>query len=185
MSEPDEARTSVAQGRSRRGPSKQVSARQAALAQLRKAQTGDYHYQVEDELRDSVYEYVSAEEYGRRVQARQTDGFIVEDESGLYVEDGREIFDEEAADSADEAGSGPAARAGPRAQRAQKRGHIKHMLLAMPAKKAEGGQSIGQDEVSPGEQPRVGAGGGLQSSGALAGLAHGPGHWPGGAWGVR
>ena len=39
-------------------------------------------FQVEEELTDNVYELVSNDEYGRRVQERQEEGFIVEDGEG-------------------------------------------------------------------------------------------------------
>ena len=41
-------------------------------------------FQVEEELTDNVYELVSNDEYGRRVQERQEEGFIVEDGEGHY-----------------------------------------------------------------------------------------------------
>ncbi|TRY76652.1 hypothetical protein TCAL_04076 [Tigriopus californicus] len=158
---------SLAASRSRRGPSQQVSARHKALAQLKRAQAGDYHYEVPEELTDHVYDYVSEAEYGQRVQARQAEAFIVDDEdTGLYVEDGREIFDEE--HSEDEADQAPGRRRGtwlstPGAKQKKKaaasgsgpdrgatRGHIKNMLLAMPGKKStplDSQKSVAEDEL--------------------------------------
>lgn len=157
------ASSSLAARRTRRGPSKQVSARQKALAQLKKAQTGDYHYEVSDELTDRVYDYVSEAEYGQRVQQRQAEAFIVEDDTGMYVEDGREIFDEDRSDDSDPGQTRDKAKKAKKKTHVkakgagEARGRIKNMLLAMPGKKThltkEGGgggghaKSVDQDQL--------------------------------------
>lgn len=81
--------------RSSRRAAKGPSNRKKVLDQIKKhRETGekvDYDFNEEKD----VYELVDENHYAQLVQERQEEDFIVDDDGGGYVDDGREIFDDD------------------------------------------------------------------------------------------
>ncbi|CAH1781279.1 unnamed protein product [Owenia fusiformis] len=87
------AEASLSTGRSRRAKTDRTG-RKAALEKFKQAKAkGRVKYELEDE--QDVYEEVGEDEYSEIVRNRQEDDWIVDDDGGGYVEDGREIFDDD------------------------------------------------------------------------------------------
>ena len=129
--------TSLAATRSRRGPSRTKGKRAEGFAKLK----AGARYTVEEELANPVYEMVDEKTYAERVQERQEDAFIVDDDDGDYVEHGREIFDEDEEDAAGPKHAGPRKAAKDKKKEEEKarknRGNIRNMMLNMRGKKGE------------------------------------------------
>ncbi|XP_065671533.1 DNA polymerase alpha catalytic subunit isoform X2 [Hydra vulgaris] len=90
-----EHRRERSERRSGRNVGKESSAKKLALEKLKKYhETGEkIEYEVGKE--EDVYELVDEDKYAQLVQDRQEEEWIVDDDGGGYVDDGREIFDDD------------------------------------------------------------------------------------------
>eukprot|EP00057_Strongylocentrotus_purpuratus_P006030 XP_011660504.1 PREDICTED: DNA polymerase alpha catalytic subunit-like [Strongylocentrotus purpuratus] len=143
--------------RSMRDVGKKKAGRLSALEKLKNAKKGGKRFYDEDEDMSNIYDVVDEDEYSKIVRDRQDDDWIVDDDGGGYVEDGREIFDEDLrADPEDEGESAGKrnSKSGPKKDKQSKKpskpkGDIRSLFMnaAKQKKKSEKDASVAGDEL--------------------------------------
>ncbi|KAF2880378.1 hypothetical protein ILUMI_25794 [Ignelater luminosus] len=118
-----------------------------AFEKLKQLKGSKHKYEVSDV--ENVYEVIDEKEYTKRVLDRQDDDWIVDDDGGGYVEDGRDIFD----DDLDAESIAAASKEGTNKKRKKKavseqavKGNLQFLLSNMPSKRKEEVQ-LGDDNI--------------------------------------
>ncbi|XP_041482401.1 DNA polymerase alpha catalytic subunit-like isoform X2 [Lytechinus variegatus] len=143
--------------RSRREVGKKKAGRMSALEKLKNAKKSGKRFYEEEEDMSNIYDVVDEDEYSKIVRDRQDDDWIVDDDGGGYVEDGREIFDEDLRGDPEMEGDGSGkknSRSGPKKDKESKKpskpkGDIRSLFLnaAKQKKKSEKDASVAGDEL--------------------------------------
>ncbi|XP_076453850.1 DNA polymerase alpha catalytic subunit-like [Babylonia areolata] len=151
----DQPTESLATSRSRRQRVDKTG-RSAALERFRKAKEQGSKNKYEMEEEKNVYDVVEEGEYSDIVRQRQEDDWIVDDDGGGYVEDGREIFDDDMDETSVAKGEGKSKDGGKKKNKnivrpgTKPKKDIKTMFAAAAAsskKKSEKDVSVAGDDI--------------------------------------